>query len=177
MHGAPTVAILGGNPVVGKALESLLESTDYAVRFFPENLAESAELPVGVRIALVMPALSNQRSDALITRLMSASGPVCPSIIELITTPTGDQNGHRIYVSWPCSVEVLKQNIGAALADGFRPATASQDPAHTSRLPPNRSHHKQGELNPHQLLQSPVSPSQSTPFSILRYVPSTHTFG
>ena len=125
MHGPPTVAILGGNPVVGKALESLLESTDYGARYFPENLAESAELPGGVRVALVMPALSNQRSDALITRLLDTSGPDCPPIIELITTPNGHHNGHRIYVSWPCSVEELEQSIGAALANGFRPATAS----------------------------------------------------
>ncbi len=108
MHGPPTVAVIGGNPVVGKALESLLESTDYGVRFLPENLAESAELPGGVKVALVMPALSNQRSDALITRLMSASGTDCLPIIELITSPNGHRNGHRIYVSWPCSVEELK---------------------------------------------------------------------
>ena len=123
IHGSPTVAILGGNPVVGKALESLLKSTDYGVRFFPENLAESAELPGGVRVILVMPALSNQRSDALITRLMNASGTACPPIIELITTPNGHHNGHRIYVSWPCSVEELKQSIEAALANGSKTAS------------------------------------------------------
>lgn len=124
MREPPTVAIIGGSPVVGKALESLLESTDYGVRFFPENLAGSAELPAGVRVVLVMPALSNQRSDALITRLMSASGTACPPIIELITTPNGHHNGHRIYVSWPCSVEELKQSIEAALANGSKTATA-----------------------------------------------------
>ena len=72
-----------------------------------------------------MPALSNQRSDALITRLMSASGTDCLPIIELITSPNGHRNGHRTYVSWPCSVEELKRSIEGALANGSKPATAS----------------------------------------------------
>jgi hypothetical protein len=118
MRGPPTVAILGGNPVVGKALESLLESTDYGVRFISEHLHESAELPREVRVALVMPALRPDRSDALITRLRSASGARVVPIIELITTPNGHHNGHRIHVSWPCSVEELKRNIEATLVKG-----------------------------------------------------------
>lgn len=118
MHGPPTVAILGGNPVVGRALEFLLESTDYGVRFFSEQLGESAELPGEVRVAIVMPALRPDRSDALITRLRSASGARVVPIIELITPPNRRHNGHRIPVSWPCSVEELKRNIEAALVEG-----------------------------------------------------------
>lgn len=118
----PTVAILGGDPVVGKALESLLESTDYGVRFLSEHLDESTELPGGVRVALVMPALSPDRSDALVTRLRSSSETTVLPIIELITTRNGHHNGHRIQVSWPCRVEELKRNIDAALVNGSQTA-------------------------------------------------------
>ena len=118
MHGPPTVAILGGNPVVGRALEYLLESSDYGTRFFSEYLDESAELPGGVRVALVMPALSPDRNDALVTRLRGASGTMFLPIIELVTSPNGHHGAHRIQVSWPCSVEELRRNIEAALVEG-----------------------------------------------------------
>jgi hypothetical protein len=122
MHGRPTVAILGGDPVVGKALKSLLESTDQGVRFFSEYLDEFAELPGEVKVALVMPALSTERSDALITRLKSASRTASLPIIELITTPNGHHNGQHIYVAWPCSVEELKGSIEVALVKGSQAA-------------------------------------------------------
>lgn len=120
--GQTTVAILGGNPVVGKALESLLRSADYGVRFFSEHLAESAELPGDVRVALVMPALNTERSEVLITRVRSTSATADLPIIELITSPNGQTNGQRIHVLWPCSVEELKQSIEAALSNRFKTA-------------------------------------------------------
>ena len=122
MHARPTVAILGGDPVVGKALKSLLESTDQGVRFFSDHLDEFTELPGEVEVALVMPALSTERRDALITRLKSASGKASLPIIELITTPNGHPNGHRIYVALPCSVEELKGSIEVALVRGSQAA-------------------------------------------------------
>ena len=120
--GQTTVAILGGNPVVGKALESLLRSADYGVQFFSEHLAESTELPGDVRVALVMPALNTERSEVLITRVRCTSSTADLPIIELITSPNGQQNGQRIHVPWPCSVEELKQSIEAALSNGSKTA-------------------------------------------------------
>ncbi len=120
------MAVLGGNPVVGRALESLLESTDYGVRFFPEHFAESVDLPEEVGVALIMPALSADRSDALISRLKNASGTTILPVIELKTTRNGHHsangNGHRIHVPWPCSVEELKRNIELVLFKGFQTA-------------------------------------------------------
>ena len=54
--GPTTVAILGGNPVVGKAVESLLRASDYAARFFSKPLIESDEPLGGARVALILPA-------------------------------------------------------------------------------------------------------------------------
>jgi hypothetical protein len=47
-EGPANIAILGGNPVIGKALEALLASTDYVARFFAEYPEGDAE-PLGGR--------------------------------------------------------------------------------------------------------------------------------
>jgi hypothetical protein len=60
-----TIAILGGDPVIGRALESLLASADYVAHFFSEYPVGDAEPLGGARIALVLPASSSKRQEAL----------------------------------------------------------------------------------------------------------------
>jgi hypothetical protein len=112
--------------MLGRADKGALESTDYSVRFFPEHFAESVELPEEVGVALVMPALRADRSDALVRRLKNASGTTILPVIELKTTRNGHHNGngngHHIHVPWPCSVEELKRNIEAILFKGSQTA-------------------------------------------------------
>jgi hypothetical protein len=112
-----TVAILGENPVVGNALESLLRSADYAARFFPEYLPDSAEPFEGARVALIMPALSTKRNAGLIAGIRSHPATVDLPVIELITTPNGEPYGHT-RLPWPCGLEELKRSIEAALPHG-----------------------------------------------------------
>jgi hypothetical protein len=114
INGPPIVAIVGGSPVTGNALASLLRSADYGAQFISENLRGLAELPGRVGVALVMPSSSARRSEDLINRLGSVTGANLP-IIELVTTPNGQPNNHRIHVSWPCSVEELRLNIKTVL--------------------------------------------------------------
>ncbi len=108
------VAILGENPVVGNALESLLRSADYSARFFPEYLPDSAEPFDGARLALILPASSARRNEALIAGIRSHPATVDLPVIELITTPNGEAYGHT-RLPWPCGLEQLKQCISAAL--------------------------------------------------------------
>ena len=64
-EGPATIAILGGDPVIGRALESLLASADYVSRFFSEFPEGAAEPLGGARIAIVLPASSRNRRDSL----------------------------------------------------------------------------------------------------------------
>ncbi len=116
-EGPTTVAILGENPVVGNALESLLRSTDFAARFFPEYLPNSTEPFEGARVALILPALSTRRNEALIAGIRSHPATVDLPVIELITTPNGGSHEH-IRLPWPCGLEELKRSIEAALPHG-----------------------------------------------------------
>jgi hypothetical protein len=116
-EGPTTVAILGENPVVGNALESLLRSTDFAARFFSEYLPTSAEPFEGARVALILPALSSKRNEALIAGIRSHPATVDLPVIELITAPNGRPHEH-IRLPWPCGLEELIRNIEAALPQG-----------------------------------------------------------
>lgn len=87
-----TVAILGGNPMVGKALESLLRSADYVVRFFSEHLSESPDPLQGASIALILASSSNRNREALIENIRSVPATANLPIVELITIPNTEQD-------------------------------------------------------------------------------------
>src|SRR5919202_4295239 len=110
-QGPATVAILGGNPVIGKALESLLRSADYVARFFSEYPEDDAE-PLGdARVALILPALSSAHQEALIELIRTTPSTMNLPLIELITSPTENGNGQVTRVPWPCGIEDLRRFI------------------------------------------------------------------
>jgi hypothetical protein len=63
-EGPATIAILGGSPLIGRALESLLAPADYVARFFLEYPQGAAE-PLG------------RAQVALGRRLFSKSAKAC----------------------------------------------------------------------------------------------------
>jgi hypothetical protein len=116
-EGPATVAILGGNPVIGKALESLLRSADYVAQFFPEYPEDEAEPLGGARVALILPALSSTHQEALITLIRDTPSTTNLPVIELITTPNENGNGQGTRVPWPCGIEDLRQFIDEKLLE------------------------------------------------------------
>lgn len=128
-----TVAILGGNPVIGKALESLLRSADYAARFFSEYPEDDVQPLGGARVALILPALSSGQQEALINLIRDTPSTTNLPMIELITTPNENGNGHATRVPWPCSIEDLRRSIDEKLPgdpprESREPTTISQQP-------------------------------------------------
>jgi hypothetical protein len=115
-EGPATIAILGGNPVIGKALEALFASTDYVARFFSEYPEGDAESLGGAQVALVLPAPSRKRQEALIAQIRNTPSTTNLPVIELITTP--NENGQGILAPWPCSIEDLRRFIDETLQDG-----------------------------------------------------------
>ncbi len=114
-EGPATIAILGGDPVIGKALEALLASTDYAPRFFSEYPEGRAE-PLGeARVALILPGPSSKRQEALKALIENTPSTMNLPVIELTTTP--NDIGQGILVSWPCSIEDLRGFIDETLLD------------------------------------------------------------
>lgn len=112
-----TVAILGGNPVIGKALESLLRSADYVARFFSEYPEDDAE-PLGdASVALILPAVSSSHQESLIALIRNTPSTTNLPVIELITTPNENGNGRVTRVPWPCGIEDLRRFIDEKLSE------------------------------------------------------------
>ena len=112
-RGPATIAILDGNPVIGKALESLLASADYVARFFSEYPEGDAEPLKGARVALLLPASSGGRQEVLKAKIKNTPSTMNLPVIELTTTPIDDSQS--ILVLWPCSLEDLRHTIEETL--------------------------------------------------------------
>ena len=111
-----TVAILSGNPLVGRALELLLDSAGYEVRLLEEPEAfEVGDLLEGADVVLLRPGLSNNRREdflrAMTSRLQTATIPV----LALSPGPKRALAGVERLVSWPCRIEDLAREIEASL--------------------------------------------------------------
>lgn len=125
---APTILVLGGDAVVGQALELLLWNADWNVKFLTEPSLEESELLDGIGLLLLAPGLSTERRKALLTLVGSTLAMVRIPILELVDDPESSQgaqveSGHL--VPWPCRPEDLKRHIDAALLAGPR---ALRDP-------------------------------------------------
>jgi len=109
------VVIVGGDPVVGRTLEALLQE-GYGARFL-YRLAEDelSELLTDSQLLIIAPPLSGERRRVL-QEVMFGSAPVEIAMLELLPANGGEvpaQRGSVLF--WPCSAEALKRAVDAAL--------------------------------------------------------------
>jgi len=110
------VIVVGGDPVVVRSLEALLQAAGYDARFQPEPLADRlGELLADCRLLLVVPALGAESRKAL-TNVVTRTAPKIP-VLELLPANGGEAVGIQgaDAVPWPCPLEELKQKIQKAL--------------------------------------------------------------
>ena len=101
--------------MIGKALEWLLRSVDYVASFYSEYPKDDVETLGDARVALILPALSSGRREALIDLIRTTPSTTNLPLIELITTPNKDGNGQITRVPWPCGIEELRRFIDEKL--------------------------------------------------------------
>ena len=120
---APTrVIVVGGDPVVGRALELLLRSVGYGARFATADSLDEPKLLDGVRLLLFSTVgLSPERREAAMSSLKSTPGMAGIPILKLVSSLDGAQAGEKDLIPWPCLVEELRRRIEAALVGGERP--------------------------------------------------------
>ncbi len=112
-----TVVIVGKDPIVSRAIESLLRTADYNTRFVADPLTDGSRSALAeAHVVLLAPELSAKTREKLLGsgtgNLMRAGTP----ILELVSEADEGrppQGRHR--VRWPCSLEQLRREIEAVL--------------------------------------------------------------
>lgn len=117
-----TVAILGGNSVVGRVLGLLLQDPRHETRLIEEPCTgQPAELLEGIQLLLIAPAVSTESRERFLAGMRSTPGTAAIPVLTLSTVLNdvlADQMG---LVLWPCRLEDLKREIEAALLASSRP--------------------------------------------------------
>lgn len=112
-----TIAILGGNTVVGHALALLLAGVGYetkALEALPTGLAK--DLLGGADLLLVSPGLSDERRVESLAILGGVEGKIRIPVIELTSAVQEELFADRTeLVPWPTSIQALAREIEAAL--------------------------------------------------------------
>jgi hypothetical protein len=131
----PTIAILGADTVVGRALCALLEGSGYQTRpldSYPTGVV--GELLEGADLLLIAPRMDEGVREAFLGAMgMSTPQKVDMPVIVLSTTVEEDlpeKEGVQS-VPWPCETKVLVERIEAALRDVPEASTAPTTQAET----------------------------------------------
>ena len=114
-----TIAILGGNAVVGRALEVLLRSVGYEVRLWleePEAYGPE-ELLEGVDVLLLGPGLgaAEERREEYLRDMKGALETAAIVVLAFSPGQEGTIAQVRRLVPWPCRVDELAREIEAVL--------------------------------------------------------------
>ena len=112
-----TIVIVGKDPIVSRAIESLLQTAGYNTRFVGHPVTDgSRSALVEAHVVLLAPSLSAESREKLLG--IGTSNPVAAETptLELVSEADEGQprRGHH-RVRWPCSLEQLRGEIEAVL--------------------------------------------------------------
>jgi len=112
-----TISIIGGNPIVGRALEILLAGVGYDARLAGdfENGNRSLALD-GARLLLLAPTLdgASPGTEEITALATLAKLPVLALVSAASEHPQAEDGAY--YVPWPCRTAELAREIEAALS-------------------------------------------------------------
>jgi hypothetical protein len=105
LEGTPTttVAVLGGNTIVGE------------VRFVTEELFDDPRSFDGVQLLIFAPGLDPERRKAIVELITNASLQLSIPILELVGNTRAQRAGVGRYMLWPCRPDDLKRQVKTAL--------------------------------------------------------------
>ncbi len=111
-----TVAILGGDPLVGRTLEVVLGGPGYEARFLNGAFVDNpVELPEEVRLVILGSGLHPKGRESFLSAVQGAPAAAKMPVLELVAASDRERAERPGAVRWPCRVNDLKQRIEAAL--------------------------------------------------------------
>jgi DNA-binding response OmpR family regulator len=113
-----TVAILSGDPLVGRALELLLRGADYEVWLLEEpDKSRVEDLLHGVDVVILDRSLSDGRREDFMGGLASTLETATIPVLSLSQGSEGEPTEGDRVVPWPCKIEDLVREIEAARSE------------------------------------------------------------
>lgn len=109
--------ILGGDPLLGRALASLLQNVELDARYASMDYLEQPEALGGVEVLLLAPPWSGDDRKAARKAVRESTTTHIP-ILELGSPE--DEVDPEHFVPWPCRTEDLRRRVNAALRAGRR---------------------------------------------------------
>ncbi len=110
--------VLGGDPVVGRVLASLLDCPRRAVRYVELGYLERPGALDGVGLLILAPSWSSGDRDALLDTLRKTRDTADVPLLEIGQPEDAAAAGSNNHVPWPCRTEELQKRIDAALRSG-----------------------------------------------------------
>jgi hypothetical protein len=124
---AATVAILGGDQVVGRALEALLQGLGYDTLLIEESGAgEPEELLRDTQLLLAAPTADTDSRERFLAEMRRTPGTAAIPVLTLSTAIRDDLADQPGLVPWPCRMEDLRTEIEAALLSATAEEPSSQ---------------------------------------------------
>lgn len=108
-----TVLICNGDPIVGRALELLLRTADYTVKYVADDCLQRPGTLEGVRLVLLGAGWGAQSRAAVVQAASNAPDRASISILELGEPFDGSEIEPGRNVPWPCRTEDLTRRIEA----------------------------------------------------------------
>jgi hypothetical protein len=112
-----TIVVVGKDPIVGRAIESLLRAAGYDARFVADPVTDgSTRALVEAHVVLLAPNLSAESREKVLGSGTSNAVAAETPTLELVSEADEGQprRGHH-RVRWPCSLEQLRGEIEAVL--------------------------------------------------------------
>jgi hypothetical protein len=117
------IAVVGGDPLVGQALEVPLLNAGYGVRFLDGSSINGEVHPLdGVDLVLLTPRSGDEDRQAILSRFQSstAAGSGKMPVVELVAVSEEARAEEEVRrVLWPCRMKDLRREILAALSNGL----------------------------------------------------------
>ena len=113
-----TIVIVGKDPIVGRAIGSLLRTAGYDTRFVADPVRDgSTSALMEAHVVILAPSLSAESREKVLgsstSKPLAAETPTLELVSE-VDEGRPRQGHHR--VRWPCSLEQLRREIEAVLS-------------------------------------------------------------
>lgn len=113
---AAIIIVVGGDAVVGHALELLLRGSGYDTRFEALSTFAADGTPLDAGLILLAPGLDERGRETVLASVDAARRGGGLPVVELVPATASRPGEGHVLLPWPCRTEDLEIEVEAALS-------------------------------------------------------------